>query len=183
MKPPLSILKPFGIFVADTRHRAVHLSRRFGEWVVRLRTMSTEVRILWLTFATVVLAAITVLVAFQTLGYMHRHDSETDTRSGWAEIHKAMVSLRVQRTFVLAQRGAMGAYGPGPNQFEERQRDYILATAQLRGQLDRLNDEPLLGEIARFLEDNKLMEQWETDEYEKTFDGFADKVAMKARPK
>ena len=67
-------------------------------------------------------------------------------------------------------------------QFEERQRDYILATAQLRGQLDRLNDDPLLAEIGRFLEDNTLMEQWETDEYERTFDGFADKVAMKARP-
>jgi len=82
--------------------------------------MSTEVRILWLTFATVVLAALAFIVAFQTLTYMHRHDSETDTRGGWTEIHKAMVNLRVQRGFVLAQRGAMGAYGPGPNQFEER---------------------------------------------------------------
>jgi len=49
--------------------------------------------------------------------------------------------------------------------------------------LDRLNDDPLLAEIGRFLDSNKLIEQWETDEHEKTFDGFAHKVAMKSRAK
>src|SRR5436190_3506372 len=114
---------------------------------------------------------------------MQRHDSETDKRGGWTEIHKALVKRRAQRWFVFAQRGAMGAYGQGPNQFEERKRDHDLATAQLRGHLDRLNDDPLLAEIGRFLDGNKVIEQWETDEYEKAFDGFAHKIAMKSRPK
>jgi hypothetical protein len=119
-----------------------------------------------------------------TLTYMRGRDLEMDTRNGWIEIHKAMVNLRVQRALVLMQRGAMGAYSSGsPNQFEERERDYILATAQLRGQLDRLNDDPLILELATFLDGNKLMDQWQTDDYEAKFDAFAQSVAMKSRPK
>ena len=77
----------------------------------------------------------------------------------------------------------MGAYASGsPNQFEERQRDYILATAQLRGQLDRLNDDPLILDLSTFLEQNKLIEQWQTDEYQNKFDAFAHRVALKSRP-
>jgi hypothetical protein len=145
--------------------------------------MSTENLNLLLATVTVVLAILAVVVAIQTLRYMRGRDLEVDTRNGWIEIHKAMVNLRVQRAFVMSQRGAMGAYGPGPNQFEERKRDYDLATAQLRGQLDRLNDDPLILKLAAFLDDNKQMEQWQTDEYDKKFDAFAQSVAMKSRPK
>jgi hypothetical protein len=153
------------------------------KWIGELRTMSTEDRNLWLAGATVLLTILAVVVAIGTLRYMRGRDSEVDIRTGWIEIHKAMVNLRVQRAFVMSQKGAMGAYTSGsPNPFEERQRDYVLATAQLRGQLDRLNDEPLIIELSAFLDNNKLMEQWQTDEYEKQFDAFAHKVALKSRP-
>jgi hypothetical protein len=146
--------------------------------------MSTENLNLLLATVTVVLAILAVVVAFQTLRYMRGRDSEVDTRTGWIEIHKAMINLRVQRAFVMSQRGAMGAYSSGsPNPFEERHRDYVLATAQLRGQLDRLNDDPLIVELAGFLDENKSMEQWQTDDYENKFDAFAKKVALKSRPK
>jgi hypothetical protein len=145
--------------------------------------MNTENLNLLLAAGTVFLAILAVIVAVQTLSYMRDRDLEVDTRNGWIEIHKAMINLRVQRTLVMAQRGQMGAYAQGtPNQFEERMRDYILATAQLRGQLDRLNDDPLIIELATFLDDNKLMEQWQTDAYEKKFDEYAHRVAMKSRP-
>jgi len=151
-----------------------------SKWV---STMSNEERILWLTVATVVLAAVAVLVGIGTLKYMRNRDSQVDTRTGWIEIHKAMVNLRVQRTFVMLARGSMGAYSSGgPNQFEERRRDYILAKAQLRAQLERLNDDPLALDLVRFLNENQEMEQWQTDEYENKFDAFAHQVALKSRP-
>jgi hypothetical protein len=132
----------------------------------------------------VMLGARAYQVSKITLAYMRGRDLEVDTRTGWIEIHKAMVNLRVQRTLVMLQRGAMGAYSSSaPNPFEERVRDYVLATAQLRGQLDRLNDDPLILELAKFLDDNKLMDQWQMDEYEKQFDAFAQSVAMKSRPR
>jgi hypothetical protein len=65
----------------------------------------------------------------------------------------------------------------------QRVRDYTLASAQLRGQLDRLNDDPLIVELALFLDDHKLEAQWQTAEYENTFNSFAQKVALKSRPK
>lgn len=156
------------------------LPRRIG---VRLSRMSNEKRVLWLTVATAVLALVAVLVGICTLRYMRNRDSEVDTRTGWIEIHKAMVNLRVQRTFVLAQRSQMGAYSSSvPNQFEERRRDYVLATAQLRAQLERLNDDPLTLDLVKFLNEHQEMEQWQTDEYEKKFDEFSHKVAVKGRP-
>ncbi len=145
--------------------------------------MSNEERILLLTVATVVLAFVAVLVGICTLKYMRNRDSQVDTRVGWIEIHKAMVNLRVQRTFVLAQRSQMGAYSSlVPNQFEERRRDYVLATAQLRAQLERLSDDPLTVDLVEFLNANQEMEKWQTDEYENKFDSFAHQVALKSRP-
>ncbi len=137
----------------------------------------------WLTVATVVLAFVAVGVGIGTLQYMRNRDAEVDTRTGWIEIHKSMVNLRVQRTFVLAQRSQMGSYNSSvPNQFEERRRNYVLATAQLQAQLERLNDDPLTLDLVKFLNEHEEMEQWQTDAYEKKFDEFAHKVAVKARP-
>jgi hypothetical protein len=123
--------------------------------------MSNEQKMLWLTL-------IAVAVAISTVAYMRYRDWQVDTRNRWIEIHRAMINLRAQREFVLKERSQMGAYSTSsPNLFEERQRDYALATEQLRAQLDRLNDDPLLATIDKFLEDHKDMNQWETDDYER----------------
>jgi hypothetical protein len=132
----------------------------------------------------VLFAALAYRISTITLTYMRGRDLELDTRNGWIEIHKAMVNLRVQREFVNLARGAMGAYMAGsPNQFEERIRDVTLATAQLRAQLDRLNDDPLINELAVFLDENKLTAQWQADDYAPKFDAFVHRVAIKSRPK
>jgi len=137
-----------------------------------------------LTAVAAVLTGIALKVAIKTLKYMRGRDLEVDTRTGWIEIHKAMVNLRVQRSFVMLAQGAMGAYlAGGPNQAEERIKSYTLAAAQLRAQLDRLNDDPLIVEVAEFLDGNVLTKQWQTVEYEKSFDRFVHKVALKSRPK
>ena len=61
--------------------------------------------------------------------------------------------------------------------------DYTLAAAQLRAQLDRLNNDPLIVELANFLDENKLTAQWQADDYTLEFDKFVHGVAMKSRPK
>jgi hypothetical protein len=95
-----------------------------------------------------------------------------------------MINLRVQRSFVMLANSALGAYtSSGPNQAEVRIREYTLAAAQLRGQLNRLNDDPLLVELSTFLNENNMTAQWQTQEYETRFDEFAHSVAMKSRPK
>jgi hypothetical protein len=157
---------------------------RVGKWIGELRAMSTENLNLLLAAVTVVLAIPAVVVAIQTLGYMRGRDLEVDNRSGWIEVHRAMVNLEVQREFVLQQRSQMGAYSSDlPNRYTEHLREFLEAYAQLRGQLDRLNDDPLGDEIARFLEANRSDDQWQSKEYEVAFGEFARKAAMKSRPK
>jgi hypothetical protein len=120
------------------------------DWLSQLR-LSTEHLNLLLAALTVLLAVLATAVAIQTLTYMRRRDLELDTRNGWIEIHKAMVKVRVQRSFVMMQWTQMGAYVQGaPNLYEERVKDYTLAAAQLRGQLDRLNDDSLIVELGAF---------------------------------
>jgi predicted NACHT family NTPase len=146
--------------------------------------ITTQQLNLWIAGGAVLLTFITMIVAFQTLRYMRGRDADVDIRTGWIEIHKAMINLRVQREFVKLARGAMGAHASGsPNQFEGRIRDVTLATAQLRAQLDRLNDDRLIVDLANFLDENKLTEKWQTDEYERAYDAFAQKVALNSRPK
>jgi hypothetical protein len=136
--------------------------------------MSNETLTLLLAGLTVLLAIIAIVVARETLSYMRGRDLEVDTRNGWIEIHRAMIRLRVQRAFIMLPN----PWGPDPKD----SRDYTLAAAQLRGQLDRLNDDPLVVEIASFLDDNVLTEKWQQPQYEKAFDTFVHKVAMKSRP-
>jgi hypothetical protein len=143
--------------------------------------MSTENLNLLLATVAVVLTAVALVVAIKTLGYMRGRDLEVDTRSGWVKIHKAMINLRVQREFYMSELGMVHVSESGG--IDQGIRDYTLASAQLRSQLDRLNDEPLLIELAGFLDANILTAQWQTDAYEKAFDGFVHKVAFKARPK
>jgi hypothetical protein len=140
-------------------------------------TMCVENLTLLLAVGTVLLTVLGVVVAFRTLSYMRGRDLEVDTRNGWVEIHKAMVNLRVRRSMALVNQAWEAS------EHAELVRTISLATAQLRGQLDRLNDDPLIVELAAFLDANKLTGQWQTAEYEKVFDAFCHKVAMKSRPK
>lgn len=145
--------------------------------------MTTEQLNLCLAAAAVVLTFLAVVVALNTLSYMRGRDLEIDTRSGWVEIHKAMINLRVQRELVLLQN-RVESYGlTSPISPDALITDYTLASAQLRAQLDRLNDDPLIIELAAFLDENKLTSEWQTNEFVAAFDKFVHKVALKSRPK
>jgi hypothetical protein len=144
--------------------------------------MTTETLNLLLACVTVLLAFLATLIAFQTLKYMRGRDAEVDTRNAWIEVHKAMINLRVEWTFVMFQVGQMGSYSSGAtNPYDAGVREYTLARAQLRGQLDRVNEsDPLIINLANFLDENLLTARWQTEQYQTTFDGFVHKVAAKS---
>jgi hypothetical protein len=148
--------------------------------------------VLTLLFAglSVLFAALAVLFGYLawrigkfTLTYMQGRDLELDTRNGWIAIHKAMINLRVQREFIMAP-GRWALLGiPAPINSEDGIKDYTLAAAQLRGQLDRLNDDPVIVNLAEFLDANILTAQWQTEKFQQDFDAFVHDVALKSRPK
>jgi hypothetical protein len=148
-----------------------------GNWI------TTERLNILLAALAVLLAAVTLLVAWvayklsqQTLSYMRDRDLEIDTRNGWIEIHKAMINLRTHRAFIMVP-SVMGAYGPFGGNADEMIVNYTLARSQLLGQLDRLNDDPLLLQISEFMNANLLTKDWQTEQFEKAFDNFTHQVA------
>jgi hypothetical protein len=140
---------------------------------------------IFLAAFTLWMAWVTYKLSQQTLTYVKARDLELDTRNGWIEIHKAMVNLRVQRGFVMlpGMMAALGAYSsPSGSNVQEVIANYTLASSQLLGQLDRLNDDPLLKQISEFLNANLLAKDWQTPQFEKQFDAFVHQVAFKSRP-
>ena len=155
----------------------------FLHWLVRWA--NTETLNILLALLTLSLAWVTYKLGQRSLSYMKDRDFELDTRNGWIEIHKAMVNLRAHRSFVMlpSVMGPLGAYGPfGGKNTDEVIANYTLANSQLIGQLDRLNDDPLLLEISEFLSANLLSKDWQTEEFANQFDSFKAQVALKARP-
>lgn len=148
-------------------------------------TVMVSKDVLTLLFAglSVLFAILAWQISRITLTYMRGRDLELDNRNGWIEVHKAMINLRVQRELIVLP-AKMAAFGiPSPFQSEDGIKDYTLARAQLRSQLDRLNDDPLIVELASFLDDNLLTAQWQAEAFVAKFDTFVHKVAFKSRPK
>lgn len=154
-----------------------------GKWVTaeRLNILLAALNIM-LAAVTVWLAWVAYKLGRISLSYMRDRDLELDTRNGWVEIHKAMVALRTHGALAVFP-GPTGEYGlPGTNA-ADLVANYTLARSQLLGQLDRLNDDPLLVQISGFLNANLLSKDWQTERFENQFDEFVHQVALKARPK
>jgi len=155
------------------------LLKWFGSWL-----LSKDGLTVLFAGLAVLFGALAFVISLITLTYMRGRDLEVDTRNGWIEIHKAMVNLRVQRMLVMLPAAMMAAFGvTAPVNSADSIKDYTLGAAQLRGQLDRLNDDPLVVEIGNFLDANKATTDWQTAKYETDFDAFAKRVAAKSRPK
>jgi len=133
---------------------------------------------------TVLLAIIAVAIAWGTLTYMRSHDLKIETRNGWIELHKSMVNLQVHRKIALIQIMEPEAHpGGGPWSYVDLQKPFSLAAAQLRGQLDRLNEDPLIAEIAQFLDEKEPLARWQMPGYGARLEALSDSVAQKCRPK
>jgi hypothetical protein len=153
-----------------------------GSWI------TTERLNILLAVLTLLLAALTLFLAWvayklsqRTLSYMRDRDLELDTRNGWIEIHKAMIALRTHGALIMLP-SVMGGYGPVTDMADSIT-NYTTARSQLLGQLDRLNDDPLLVQISEFMNAHLLSQDWQTKAFENQFDAFAKQVALKARPK
>jgi hypothetical protein len=134
---------------------------------------------LLLAAAAAVLTMVAVIIASNTLTYMRGRDLELDTRNGWIEIHKAMVNLRVEREFYMAR---LDLTYHSPDAEQKQIESYVLAQAQLRAQLNRVNLDELVMKLADFLDANFLTSEWQKPEYVPAFDELAHKVALRARP-
>jgi hypothetical protein len=160
----------------------MHFLCHLGKWITAERLN------ILLAILTVLLAALTLFLAWvayklseRTLSYMKDRDLELDTRNGWIEIHKAMIALRTHGALVMLP-SVMGGYGPSTDPVDTIT-NYTMARSQLLGQLDRLNDDPLLVQISEFMNAHLLSKDWQTKAFEERFDMFAKQVALKARPK
>lgn len=129
------------------------------------------------------IAVVTALITWQAFSYTRRRDSKIDIQNAWVELHKAMVDVQAKRAIAMTQVGQQGAYGPsGPNAFVELQKGWALAVAQLQGQLDRMEDDPLRNEILEFLKgDNKPIAYWQMPAYAAAFESLCQKVAVKTK--
>lgn len=146
--------------------------------------MSTENLNLMLAALTVLLAIFAVAIAWGTLKYMRNHNLRIETRNGWIELHKSMVNLQVHRKLALIQIMEPEAHpGGGPWSYVDLQKPFSLAAAQLRGQLDRLNEDPLIVEIVQFLDEKEPIARWQMPGYGASLEVFSDKVAQKCRPR
>ena len=160
----------------------MHLLCHLSKWITAERLN------ILLAVLTLLLAALTLFLAWvayklsqRTLSYMRERDLELDTRNGWIEIHKAMVALRTHGALAVLPSAMDDYVSLGTNPADVIA-NYTLARSQLLGQLDRLNDDPLLVQISEFLNANLLSKDWQTERFEKQFDAFVHQVALKARP-
>jgi hypothetical protein len=142
----------------------------------RLRVMAgkSKLSVEWLTFYV---AMATLAVALVTLVYMLHHDEKAD----WADVHKSMTEVLAAQKSAVARKSAMGAYGPGPNAFDERRIQFEAAVALLRGQLNRVGSDPLAVGIGTLLDANRDTGQWMSDTFVKNFEERAAEVAERTR--
>ncbi|MGD0545156.1 MAG: hypothetical protein ABSB65_12165 [Candidatus Acidiferrales bacterium] len=130
---------------------------------------------------TVLISVVALMVSWQALEYARFRDRELDKRNEWIEIHKAIINLRVYRSFALSPLDSeVWDIQAAINESRNRVRDYVLAHAHLRAQLERVHHDPLIKKLASFLDcDNK----WREPDFEATLDRFGEEIAKKSRSK
>jgi hypothetical protein len=123
-------------------------------------------------------AFVACILAGATLWYMLRHD----TKSDWAEVHKAMTNVLAAQKSAVAEKGSMGSGMSGvPNPFAERKIQFDDAVTQLRGQLNRVAKDSLSSRIGELLDRNRDTSQWLSDNFRRAFEEFMDQAAEKTR--
>lgn len=124
------------------------------------------------TVISVEVALVGSFISWLQLRYMKRRDKTLDERSGWAEVHKAMLEFRFRREILNNPKWQDG--GTAVIKASE-------ALHKLKGQLDRTPDSPLVIQLAKLLDDNSKAEQWRSVAFEEQFDTYTKQVAIKAR--
>ena len=96
-------------------------------------------------FVAIEVAMVGLFVSWLQLRYVRLRDKNLDTRNGWTDMHKAMLAFRFKREML----------NQSPGVYPEI-RDAMVAVSEslhnLRGQLDRMPDSPLVEQISEFPE-------------------------------
>jgi hypothetical protein len=125
---------------------------------------------------TIEVAVVGLIVSWLQLRYMKRRDHELDIRNGWVEIHKLMRTFRFKRE-LLNNKESLNQ--PNSSAFAM---EALESLHNLKGQLDRMPDGPLVDQIADLLRKNWQSDQWRAKPFEVVFDNYARQVALLTRP-
>jgi len=123
------------------------------------------------------IAVLGVIIAWRQLSYAKNRDKALDIRKSWEKIHKAMLEFRFRREML----NNPPPWANEPDAVALAATLAALALNNIRGQLDRTPDSPLVTEITDFLEDNLTAAKWRANDFIGPFDKFAHEAALKAR--
>jgi hypothetical protein len=125
------------------------------------------------TAVSIEIAIVGAFIAWLQLRYAKKRDQALDLRNNWEKIHKAMMEFRFRRELLN---------NPPPGHVTET---FVVGTLEalhnIRGQLDRTPESPLVTEIAKFLSENWRAEQWRSGAFTEKFDKFTKEASFKAR--
>jgi hypothetical protein len=124
---------------------------------------------------TIEVTIVGIVVSWLQLSYMKNRDKELDARGSWAETHRLMMIFRFKRELLNQANIAYPASA-------ENAINALESLHVLKGQLDRMRDDPLVKELAGFLHENELASNWRDKPFEEKFDEYAHKAALRSRP-
>jgi hypothetical protein len=127
------------------------------------------------TYVSIEIAAVGAVIAWLQLRYAKSRDKALDIRNDWEKVHKIMLEFRLRRE-VLNHPQYWGK-DIGAAALEAFESLHIL-----KGQLDRMPDSQLVGELAGFLDENWSADQWRADSFAEQLDKYAHEAALRARP-
>jgi hypothetical protein len=125
------------------------------------------------TYVSIEIAIVGAFIAWLQLRYAKKRDKELDIRNSWEKIHKVMMEFRFRRECLNS---------PPPGQHAGMWiAETLEALHNIRGQLERTPDSPLVIEIKTFLANNWKAEQWRAAAFTEQFDKFVHEAASKSR--
>jgi hypothetical protein len=126
------------------------------------------------TYVGIEVAAVGAVIAWLQLQYAKKRDRALDDRNDWEKIHKLMLEFVIRREVL----NNPNPYGKGVG---EAVLDAFEALHNLKGQLDRTPDSPLVNEIVDLLQDNWDAEKWRAPGFIEPFSQLAHKAALRAQ--
>jgi hypothetical protein len=123
---------------------------------------------------TIEIAIVGLIVSWWQLRYAKKRDRAIDARNSWTELHKLMTSFRFKRELLNQTELTYPKFGEAILVASESLHD-------LKGQIDRMADSPLVNQIAGFLIDHWQAEKWRSSDFQKQFDEYARQVAFLTR--
>jgi hypothetical protein len=125
---------------------------------------------------TIEVAVVGLVVSWLQLRYAKQRDHDLDIRNGWVELHKLMRTFRFKRELL---NNKQNLNHPDSSEFAM---DALESLHNLKGQLDRMPDDPLVDQIVDLLSVNWQAEQWRAKPFEVAFDQYARQIALLTRP-